>query len=108
MNQEIESSFLLLQETFAQYFEAEFQDEAEDSRANESMRLKLRDLILDAAASNDKAMVRRAIQFLVRNTGCEEDFRIYRAIRLSLLAESVISEAELIELERRMPVNRWM
>lgn len=102
-----DDSFSGIKEEFARYFETEFSDETADSRANEAMRLKLRDFILNAACRNDAEMVRRAIEFLLQNTGCEEDFRIYEAIKAMLLAKSVIPAEELAAFEKRSPVSRW-
>ncbi|NHZ92008.1 hypothetical protein F2P45_23810 [Massilia sp. CCM 8733] len=92
----------------AAYYASDFTNAEDDTRENQSLKSRMREVIFAAYDQHEHELFNDAFDVLSKSTGCAEDYAIFVEITDVLVDKNMITLDRFRELLHGSPCNRWL
>lgn len=84
-----------LERKFTEYYSKEFESGESDSQANLKLRTDALSCFTVAVESDDTELAENIIDLIAKNTGCEEDVRLFIKLSEPFKTKGILSESQI-------------
>ena len=84
-----------LDKKFTEYYSKEFKTDESDSQANLKLRTDALNIFAVAVESGDSELAENIIELIAKNTGCEEDIKLFIKLSEPLKIKGILSESQI-------------
>jgi hypothetical protein len=93
--------------SFREYYETEFNSEAEDSNFNRKIRIEAISALKKALEDDNTELAVSILNLISENTGCEEDLSLFNELTSPLESVGLLTESQVNIVTKSKGLKRW-